>query len=149
MSMSWNDEYLTVAEIAAKLKLNQQTVRNWIDQGRLPAVRVGRRVRVRQADIDYLLTQGAQGARNAPLALQSDTAETPADIRKRVRQTLQGPLKHAQQLLAGGTEDLEDLTDAVARLLQLVREEPKPANSQDAVDTTSNGEPGSPSDARD
>ena len=32
------------------LRLNQQTVRNWIDQGSLPALRVGRRVRVRRAD---------------------------------------------------------------------------------------------------
>jgi Helix-turn-helix domain len=31
------DEFLTVAEIAEILKLNQQTVRNWIDQGTLPA----------------------------------------------------------------------------------------------------------------
>jgi hypothetical protein len=30
MSASWDDEYLTVAEIAEHLKLNQQTLRNWI-----------------------------------------------------------------------------------------------------------------------
>ena len=29
------DEFLTVAEVAETLKLNQQTVRNWIDQGSL------------------------------------------------------------------------------------------------------------------
>jgi excisionase family DNA binding protein len=46
------DEFLTVAEIARILKLNQQTVRNWIDQGTLPALRVGRRVRVRRSDFD-------------------------------------------------------------------------------------------------
>ena len=31
------DEFLTVAEIAAVLKVNAQTVRNWIDRGELPA----------------------------------------------------------------------------------------------------------------
>ena len=41
------ESFLTVAEVAELLKLNQQTVRNWIDQGSLPAVRVGRRVRIR------------------------------------------------------------------------------------------------------
>jgi excisionase family DNA binding protein len=47
------DEFLTVNEIAARFKVNQQTVRNWIDQGALTAVRVGpRRVRVRQSDLD-------------------------------------------------------------------------------------------------
>jgi hypothetical protein len=30
MSASWEDEYLTVHEIADRLKLNQQTIRNWI-----------------------------------------------------------------------------------------------------------------------
>jgi excisionase family DNA binding protein len=52
------DDSLTVADIARILKLNQQTVRNWIDQGSLPALRVGRRVRVRRSDFDALLERG-------------------------------------------------------------------------------------------
>src|SRR5438067_1373171 len=32
-----SDEFLTVADIAEILKLNQQTVRNWIDQAKQPA----------------------------------------------------------------------------------------------------------------
>ena len=44
MSHSEPEEtYLTVAEVAETLKLNQQTVRNWIDQGTLPALRAGGR----------------------------------------------------------------------------------------------------------
>jgi excisionase family DNA binding protein len=43
-------EFLTVAEVAGILKLNQQTVRNWIDAGKLPAVHVGRRVRIKRSD---------------------------------------------------------------------------------------------------
>ena len=54
------DDYLTVADIAGLLKLNQQTVRNWIDQGSLPAVRVGRRVRIRRADLQRVLDDGYQ-----------------------------------------------------------------------------------------
>jgi len=46
---------MTVAEIAAILKLNQQTVRNWIDAGKLPALHIGRRVRVRRSDFDELI----------------------------------------------------------------------------------------------
>jgi excisionase family DNA binding protein len=56
------DTFLTVAEVAATLKLNQQTVRNWIDQGSLPAVRVGRRVRIRRSDFLRLLDQGSVAA---------------------------------------------------------------------------------------
>lgn len=53
-----DDSFLTVAEVAELLKLNQQTVRNWIDQGSLPAHRVGRRVRIKRSDLERLLEEG-------------------------------------------------------------------------------------------
>lgn len=54
------DEFLTVAEVAELLKVNQQTVRNWVDRGELDAVRVGaRRVRVRTSELDAFLEAGA------------------------------------------------------------------------------------------
>lgn len=56
------DSFLTVAEVAELLKLNQQTVRNWIDQGSMPAFRIGRRVRIKQSDLDRVLAMGYQGA---------------------------------------------------------------------------------------
>jgi excisionase family DNA binding protein len=55
------EEYLTVAEVAANLKLNQQTVRNWIDRGELPALRVGRRVRIKRSDYQRYLEDGYNG----------------------------------------------------------------------------------------
>jgi excisionase family DNA binding protein len=55
------ETYLTVAEVAQMLKLNQQTVRNWIDQGSLPAVRVGRRVRIKRSDLEKILAEGYSG----------------------------------------------------------------------------------------
>jgi excisionase family DNA binding protein len=55
------DSYLTVAEVAEVLKLNQQTVRNWIDQGSLPALRVGRRVRIKRSDFDRILAESYSG----------------------------------------------------------------------------------------
>jgi excisionase family DNA binding protein len=46
------DEFLTVDEVARLLKLNQQTVRNQIDRGEMPAVRMGpRRVRIRRSEL--------------------------------------------------------------------------------------------------
>lgn len=53
------ETYLTVAEVAELLKLNQQTVRNWIDAGSLPALRVGRRVRIRRSDFERVLEAGS------------------------------------------------------------------------------------------
>ena len=58
MNAPENEEtYLTVAEVAETLKLNQQTVRNWIDAGTLPALRVGRRVRIKKSDFQRLLEE--------------------------------------------------------------------------------------------
>jgi excisionase family DNA binding protein len=59
------ESYLTVAEVAETLKLNQQTVRNWIDQGTLPALRVGRRVRIKRSDFQRILDESYSGARPA------------------------------------------------------------------------------------
>lgn len=64
------DEFLTVAEIAELLKLNQQTLRNWIEQGQLPAVRIGRRVRIRRSDFEHLVQQGYSGRSGGANAAQ-------------------------------------------------------------------------------
>jgi excisionase family DNA binding protein len=61
------EAFLTVAEVAEMLKLNQQTVRNWIDRGSLPAVRVGRRVRILRSDFDRLVEEGYRSG-NAPIS---------------------------------------------------------------------------------
>jgi excisionase family DNA binding protein len=56
---SLEDPLLTVDDVAAALGLNQQTVRNYIDDGVLPAVRVGnRRVRIRRSALDAFLAAG-------------------------------------------------------------------------------------------
>ena len=53
------DPLLTVADVTGALGLNQQTVRNYVDAGVLPAVRVGgRRVRIRRSALDAFLKAG-------------------------------------------------------------------------------------------
>jgi excisionase family DNA binding protein len=67
------EEFLTVAEIAELLKLNPQTVRNWIDRRELPAVRVGkRRVRVRRVDLDRFLEASSSEAEQPAGDRESD-----------------------------------------------------------------------------
>jgi len=56
------ETYLTVAEVAGMLKLNQQTVRNWIDQGSLPALRMGRRVRIKRSDFERVIAESYTAA---------------------------------------------------------------------------------------
>jgi excisionase family DNA binding protein len=53
-------DLLTVAEVATLLKLNQQTIRNWIDAGTLRSIRVGRRIRVHRSDVDAMLKDRAR-----------------------------------------------------------------------------------------
>ena len=73
------DEFLTVAEIAELLKLNQMTVRNMIDRGDLPAVRVGkRRVRVRRTDLDGFLDAGSTQRRESLPAEEVDEGSVTA-----------------------------------------------------------------------
>ena len=62
----YEESFLTVAEVAELLRLNQQTVRNWIDAGSLPAVRVGRRVRIKKSDLDRILENGYQSSSLPP-----------------------------------------------------------------------------------
>jgi excisionase family DNA binding protein len=69
------ETYLTVAEVAATLKLNQQTVRNWIDAGTLPALRVGRRVRIKRTDFERILEESYSGAPPARETRPDPTAD--------------------------------------------------------------------------
>jgi excisionase family DNA binding protein len=49
-------ELLTVQETADLLKVSTVTVRRFIADGRLPAVKVGRAVRVEKADVERVVT---------------------------------------------------------------------------------------------
>ncbi len=63
------DPWLTLAEIAAELRVHPATVRLWIARGRLPATRPGqRKLLVRRSDVDRMM--GQRGSRSrAPVSL--------------------------------------------------------------------------------
>ena len=75
--MAESEELLTVAEIAASLKMNQQTIRNWIDNGYLPAIRIGRRVRVKRSDFDALLEASYTGNKQPPVGVWDGDVPAP------------------------------------------------------------------------
>jgi excisionase family DNA binding protein len=57
-------DLLRVNEAAALLNLKPATVRAWIQQRRLPFVRLSlRAVRLRRADVEKIISQGFVGAR--------------------------------------------------------------------------------------
>jgi excisionase family DNA binding protein len=63
-------QLLTVPQVADEFQVTAQTIRNWIDQGVLPAVRVGRAFRVRREDVDALLERAS--AESSSLATRRD-----------------------------------------------------------------------------
>lgn len=50
---------LTLSEVAARTRLHQETVRRMVADGRLPAVKIAGRWRVRAADVDAMLDPAA------------------------------------------------------------------------------------------
>jgi excisionase family DNA binding protein len=49
--------YVTVAEVAAQLRVSNMTVYRLVQAGSLPALRVGRSYRIREDDVDRYLAQ--------------------------------------------------------------------------------------------
>ncbi len=46
------DELLTLREVASYLRLTRTTVQRWCNEGRLPAVRIGKEYRIRRSDLE-------------------------------------------------------------------------------------------------
>jgi len=49
------DKYLEVKDISELLKVDPRTVRNWINRGDLPAIKVGNRFRIEREDLQQFL----------------------------------------------------------------------------------------------
>lgn len=59
-----DDELMTVPEVAAMLRLNDQTVRKWLRDGKLPGIYLGSRTagwRVRREDVTAFLAERHRG----------------------------------------------------------------------------------------
>ena len=63
-------QLLTVPQVADQFQVTAQTIRNWIDGGTLPALRVGRAFRVRSEDVEALLDRAS--ADSSSLATRRD-----------------------------------------------------------------------------
>ena len=115
------DEFFTVSEIASLLKLNQQTVRNWIDQDKLKSVRVGRRVRVRQRDLEQFIEAGASAPAEPELEHEFSAEEAEAwEAFGRAMARTRRKLRHKRSF--EGLEDvLQSLVDATSALVETLR----------------------------
>jgi excisionase family DNA binding protein len=73
------DPWLTVQQVSEELKIHPATVRVWIKDGRLRAVRVGREWRVRRSEVDRALLLDASPAylrQEADSAREHETVPT-------------------------------------------------------------------------
>lgn len=124
------------------LKVNPQTGRNWIDTGRLPAIRIGRRVRVRQADLDRILAQGTTVALEPQptVVAPSETLDELAQALERSRRLLGRRSATRRAELAEG---LRELSEAVAPVLRVLSDD----SSAPQTDTAGQEDPDVDSDA--
>jgi excisionase family DNA binding protein len=74
-----DDDILTVAQVAAHLHVTPQTVRAWIDSGKLRAGRVGKAYMILRRDVYAMLEQAAVEHRSRR---ESDAPPTPGNASK-------------------------------------------------------------------
>jgi hypothetical protein len=91
--------------------------RYWTDEDRLPAVRIGRRVRVRRVDLDHVLAQGASTEVEPPArtVAPAEAVEQLTDALERARRLLDR-LSGARR--AEMVEGLQQLTETVAAAVE-------------------------------
>ena len=66
-SQSSQDEWLSVADVAAELGMHPSTVRKWANDGLLPGMRIGRRQwRFRRSALRQLESPQVRSARDVP-----------------------------------------------------------------------------------
>jgi excisionase family DNA binding protein len=112
-------EYVTVREAAQALKVSASTIWRWIDQGTLPAYRVGaRKVRIRASDLDRLITPARHSPSNSDAELQ------------RMREELSRPLTKEQQEYALA---VMDETERLERELGIADQGPSEVDSVDLL----------------
>ena len=58
-----SNKLLTVAEVAEALRIKPATVRSWLLRGKINSYRVGRAVRIEEAEIERLLKEGRRPAK--------------------------------------------------------------------------------------
>ena len=52
------EKLLTITETQARLRVSMPTIRSWIHQGRLPVVRLGRRVLIHESVLEKIVNEG-------------------------------------------------------------------------------------------
>ncbi len=71
-----DDEILTVAQVATQFHVTPQTVRSWIDSGKLKAGRVGKAYVILRGDVFAMVEQAANERQHSERAAWADERES-------------------------------------------------------------------------
>ena len=71
--------FLTIREVAERLKVSQRTIRRWIDRGYLQAVKLGRTVRIDERALSDRIVSTSRTARPRSRAVEIDSFSALAD----------------------------------------------------------------------
>ncbi len=128
MTTMLNEDSVTVAQAAKQLGVSQQTIWRWIEQGKLPAYRVGeKRVRIKNADLGRVITPVVHGEKGAGMAQTERLALGPLTAAERKQglraieqaQRLQAEMlaQRKGKLFGSSNEVLDELRDERTRSL--------------------------------
>ena len=97
-------DLMTPAQVAAYLQLHKLTIYKYIREGRLPAARIGRSLRILRADVERLIEEGKEAAasparprRGERPGAEARPAEAPAAER--------APGKHSDEIYVGPSRE--------------------------------------------
>lgn len=115
VSFNRDEEFLTVAEIAELFKMNPQTVRNWIDNGQLDAVRVGRLVRVRGSDLQRFISEQTA---NEPLVVGRRRARRARNAIAALSWSMGSASEQEKREMIDQLRDVSDAVQSLAEALE-------------------------------
>ncbi len=89
--------YLTIGEVKDLLKVSERTVRRWISTGELPALKIGRSVRIREEDINSRAQSPSRTFKNREVQLE--VLKKARQLRTEIREQHGQPTDHATDIL--------------------------------------------------
>jgi excisionase family DNA binding protein len=107
--------YLTVHEVATRLRVSDLTIRRWIWSGRLPAERFGRLIRIREADVGALATDSSPRTTGATASLRPGSAAALLEGARQCGRIVEpGDIEELERLIAEGFERPGETGDPLA-----------------------------------
>jgi excisionase family DNA binding protein len=106
--------YLTVREAAALLRVSDLTVRRWIWAGKLPAIRVGRVLRIKPSDVERL-PQASRQSGSPPKAPRPGSAAALLEAAARCSEVVEPRyVEELERLIAEGCERPGEIGPTIA-----------------------------------